>query len=106
MFRFISHLFKLHYEPCKGCEILQNQLEIANDRNKELERTLLDLVKPKVFEAPAVPINPIKPKVVNWEQKRRALEEQDKAEAKIRAEHIKELEEQLGVEDEKAVQEG
>jgi hypothetical protein len=97
MFRFISHLFKLHYEPCKGCEVLKNQLDIANDQNNELRRTLLDLIKPKVFEAPAVPINPVRPRVVNWEQKKRELEEQDRAEAKIREEHIKQLEVEMEI---------
>lgn len=102
MLRFICFLLGKNYEPCKGCEVLNNQLAIANHEKELLRNTLLDLVKPKVFEAPSIPIEPIKPKIVPWHMKQRELESQSRAEAKIRQEYernlnIENLERELGV---------
>jgi hypothetical protein len=98
MLRFISHLFKLNYEECKGCDVLKNQLAIANNEKEELRKVLLDLVKPKVYEAPSVPIESVKPKLVTWDAKRRMLEEQSRVEAQIRQQNIEKLERELEIE--------
>ena len=83
MIRFISHLFKLSYEPCKGCSVLQVQLQIANENNKELTKTLLNLLNPKVIEVPAVAVNPIKQNLTTFSKRREALEAEDRNKAAV-----------------------
>lgn len=91
MLRFISYLLgKNPYEPCKSCETLKHQLDIANRRNDELIETILSLVKPEVISNP-VPVfgQPIKKAMMPWAKQRQILEEEDKRLAQIRAESAK-----------------
>lgn len=109
MLRFISHLFKLNYEPCKGCEVLKNQLDIANHEKERLQETLLDLVKPKIHEVPSTAVEPIRPKIVPWHVKQRELQAQSAVEARLRKENVDKLERELGIkneEDERKEKEG
>lgn len=72
---------------CKGCEILQRQLDIANNEKKELLDTILSLVRPEV-----IPPTPVKQQksfaaaAVPWATKRRMLEQADAEKAKAQAE--------------------
>lgn len=50
MMRFICALFKIEFEPCKGCEVLKQQLAIANEEKELYHRTFLDILRPKVIE--------------------------------------------------------
>ncbi len=97
MLRFICFLLGKQYEPCKSCEVLRNQLEIENHKNELLQSTLLDLVKPKVFESSSIPVEPIKPKVVPWHIKKRELEDQSRIEAKLQKEYTERLEKELEI---------
>lgn len=104
MLRFISHLFKLDYESCKGCEVLKNQLDIANHDRQLLQETLLDLLKPKIHEVTPISVEPIKPRIMPWRVKQRELEDQARHEAKLKKEHIDKLERELEINEEKTEQ--
>lgn len=78
MLRFISHLFKLNYETCKGCEILKQQLAIANENNNRLEETLIGLLNPKVIEQPIREVPPLKKQATTFTQRREILEAKDR----------------------------
>lgn len=82
MIRFISHLIGKPYESCKACEVLKQQLVIANAEKKELTDTLLGLIKPTVYEKDPTPIEPVAPKVGLWSRRRGLLEEQDRIKAR------------------------
>jgi hypothetical protein len=73
----------MNYEPCKGCEVLQTQLNIANENNKELTQMLLNLLNPKVVEVPAVAVNPIKQNLSTFSKRREALEAEDRNKARV-----------------------
>lgn len=75
MLRFLSFLFfNKQYETCKSCETLKQQLAIANEEKHELTQTLLGLIKPKVYEAAPVSVEPIVPQLTMFSRKRAALE--------------------------------
>lgn len=83
MFRFICFLLNRTYEPCKGCEVLRQQLLIANEEKRDLVKTLLDIVKPKVVESTPVELEPTAPKYVTFTRRRAALEESARERARI-----------------------
>ena len=83
MLRFICFLFGKTYEPCKGCEVLKQQLVIANENNKQHEELFLSLLQPKVVEQPAAREVPALNKPLNTFTKRReVLEAEDRNKAK------------------------
>jgi len=114
MLRFISFLFNKPYEECKGCEVLKQQLTIANEEKKQLTETLLSLVKPKTYEAPAIELQPIQSKVGLWSRRRAELERQDRETARTlrdsknigrpdgfkEIDNISKLEEEVGISEE------
>lgn len=75
---------------CQSCETLKMQLAIANEEKKQLLNTILE--KPQIEEPVKVTdLKPILPRThLAWNERRRALEANDRNEAKIRQE--KELE--------------
>ena len=83
MLRFISHLFKLGFEPCKGCEILKQQLAISNENNARLEETLIGLLNPKVIEQPVREVPPLKKTAVTFTQRREMLEAKDRQTSQV-----------------------
>lgn len=83
MFRFISHIMKLNFEPCKGCEVLKQQLELSNSQNKELTDTLLQLIRPRVVEHPTVEVQSTQVVAGTWTRKKAMLEEQERVKARI-----------------------
>lgn len=86
MLRFIMALLGRSYEPCKGCAVLQHQLDMVNHEKEVLMNTMLDLVKPKIVQVPTREIEPIKSRIVNWNRERAILEENSRNESRIRAE--------------------
>lgn len=108
MLRFISFLLgKPHYEPCKSCEDLRNQLKMVNEEKRQLLDHLLDLTKPKVHEVPSTPIEPVVRRAIPWDVRRRTLEANAREQARaIRESQVmegqkstEELERELGVDD-------
>jgi hypothetical protein len=83
MIRFIKHLLGLTYEECKGCEVLRQQLAIANDEKQRLTSTLLDIIKPKVYESAPVELEPVVPKYTTFTRRRAALEEAARDKARV-----------------------
>jgi len=71
------------YEVCQSCETLKSQLAIANENNKELTGTLLALIKPKVFESPAVQIPPLQQSAIVFSKRREILEHADRKRSDI-----------------------
>jgi len=111
MIRFLYRLFDREYEPCKGCEVLKTQLEIANRERAELLQTMISLVKPEVIQHPVKAVSPIINKSVPWAIRKKQLEENDREQLRILREQesiikklvpqeeIDNLEKELGVED-------
>ena len=85
MIRFLSFLFNKPYETCKGCEILKQQLALANHEKKDLTDTLLSLIKPKVYEQPPTELQPMQPKFTTFSKRRAALEAASREEARVLA---------------------
>lgn len=83
MIRFITFLLGREYETCKGCEVLKAQLQIANEEKKELTNTLLNLIKPKTYESPAIELQPSAPVASIFSRRRSALEAADREKARV-----------------------
>lgn len=117
MTRFILFLLgKTGYEPCKSCETLKAQLNIANHEKEVMTQTLLDLLKPQVQELPSREVVPVATNLQTWSRRRAILETQDREAARIATESklvgkpdsikveigptrsVEELEKELGVE--------
>lgn len=111
MFDLIKRTIEKAFEPCKSCEVLKSQLEIANHERAELLQTIMGLVKPEVIQHPLVPVQPILSKSLPWAARKKALEENDREQMRIRRDleiqkakvqtttTVEELEKELGVED-------
>lgn len=112
MFRFLSYLFfKEPFEECKSCEILKQQLALVNSEKRELTETLLSLLKPKVYEQPAVELQSMAPVATVFSRRRAALEQRDREAARVmvnssvvgipdkgsREQSIQQLEQQLNI---------
>lgn len=83
MIRFIMFLLGKPYEDCKGCEVLKAQLLIANEEKRQLTDTLLNLIKPKTYESPAIELQPSAPVGNLFSQRRKALEARDREAARV-----------------------
>jgi hypothetical protein len=84
MFRFLLRLFGISdFDTCKSCEILKQQLSFANEEKKELTKTLLDIIRPKVVEAAPIELNQIQQTSALFSRRRSALEQRDREDAKI-----------------------
>lgn len=116
MIRLLLYLLgKNTYEPCKSCETLKQQLELVNGEKKELTATLLGLIKPKVYEAAPVEVNPLQQNLSTFSRRRAALIAKDREAARTLSnstyvgkpdrqpnqvsESIARLEKELGVEE-------
>ena len=71
------------YEVCRSCEVLKQQLAIANDEKAQLTETLLSLLKPKVYETAPQELRDMRPLAVTFTRRRAALEAKDREEARI-----------------------
>jgi hypothetical protein len=80
MFRFIAHLLGRPYEPCRSCQILKEQLIFTNERNKELEQTLVNIVRPTppVIASANVGSPALMPTVATFSRRRAILEQRDR----------------------------
>lgn len=85
MLRFLSHIFGWNYESCKGCEILKIQLDIANNENKELLHTLLQLIRPQIIEQPVKELQPLpsNPAAMSFSRRRAELEKSERSRNQI-----------------------
>lgn len=103
MVRLIMSLWNKKYEPCKSCEILKEQLDIANLEKKELLSQILDITRPVVAEKNDInikEIEPIRPKGIPWRVRQAKLEAESRSLARIKQEHeddLRKLEEEVGV---------
>jgi|SRR5712664_987030 len=114
MIRFISFLLGKHYEPCKSCETLKEQLAFERDEKKRLTDTLLQIISPKAVESQPIEINQIAQSSALFSRRRAALEQKDREEAKIlrsstnlgkpddRLKEVESLEHELGISEEGA----
>lgn len=100
--------FNIEDLPCKSCETLQHQLEIANYEKKELLNRILSFTEPKVEEQIVNNIEPIRPKAVSWKVRQQELEREDRHKAKLLKEKeaemkaLKDLEKEVGIRDEQS----
>jgi hypothetical protein len=84
LIRLFLRLFGIKdFEPCQSCETLKQQLAYVRDDNLRLTNTLLDIVKPKTYEAPPVELNQIAQSSALFSRRRAALEERDRQQAAI-----------------------
>ena len=102
-------------EDCKSCEVLKEQLKYLQEQNRELNQSIMELIKPKVIVPPEpVILNPTKKQSGTWSRRRAVLEEATRRESEILRSSpflarpdgmrltprtVTELEEQLGVEE-------
>lgn len=103
------------YETCKSCETLKEQLEFERSEKKQLTETLLNIIKPKTYEAAPIELEPVAITGGTFARRRAALEARDRAEAQILKDKkfigepdrmvssgtIEQLEKELGVQEEK-----
>lgn len=71
------------FEVCQSCETLKQQLTFANAEKKELTNMLLNIIKPKEYEAPLIEMNQVATSSALFSRRRAALEAKDREEAKI-----------------------
>lgn len=84
MIRLLLRLLRItDFEPCASCATLIKQLEFANAEKKELTDTLLSVLRPKAYEAPAVELNPITQTAMMFSKRRAILEQKDRESAMI-----------------------
>jgi hypothetical protein len=94
------------YEPCKSCEILKQQLDIANAEKHQLLTTIMDFTKPVAVQSDPIQnykqLQPIGTKGIPWRVRQAKLEAESRAEVLRRKQHddeITKLEKEVGVED-------
>ena len=107
MIEFLRQLLNLRRnKKCYGCQILKEQLEKKNLETQMLLDTITSICKPAVI-VPSNNVNtgPIKQGRVNWEARKRALQDNARREHEIKLNHpeiseeIEKLEEELGIKD-------
>lgn len=100
MYHWLHHLLnphcdacasdKLEDKVCQSCETLKTQLAIANNEKQQILNSLLSLTaKPEEQVSPAVDFKQLKPTMMTWNVRKRMLEEEDRAAAKLLAEQRK-----------------
>ena len=102
-----------HDKECKTCDTLRDMLEAERFEKKQLLNRILELTTKPTNEvrdvAPKNDFEELRPRNVSWNVKRAMLEEEDRAKARVIAEHklykqesvktTEELERELGVVD-------
>lgn len=71
------------FDTCMSCETLKQQLAIANEENKRLTDTLLEIFKPKIIEAQPIVVNQVDQTAGLFSRRRAVAEERDRAAARI-----------------------
>jgi hypothetical protein len=103
------HLLNKPYEICKSCETLREQLRISNAEKDQLLKSILEFTKPTVVERQEVNIReltPLKTRALPWRIRAQRLEAESRHEAQVKKlyeERTKQLEKEVGLEDEDAV---
>lgn len=89
----LNDQIKREEDKCETCEVLKVELEAQRFNNRELLRTIIEMNLPeKVVQVSNEETKPITPKHIPWAVKKAALENEDRATAKIlreRAEQTK-----------------
>lgn len=100
---------------CDSCETLKLQLAIVNDERKLLISKLVETTKPEESKIDTSVLKPVMPNRMNWNLRRQALEQEDRAAARVLRENesknqvaasggqsaaltVTEIEKELGVE--------
>ena len=84
MIRLILYLLgKTDYENCKGCEVLKQQLAIANAEKKEAIDTVISIIKPK--SVTPVELNKTAPIAGVFSRRQNYMEDRDRKEAQARS---------------------
>lgn len=84
MIRLLLRLFGIKdFDTCKSCETLKQQLEYERSEKQKLTQTLLDIIKPKTFEASPVELNPVQKSLGSFSHRKAALEAADRERARI-----------------------
>lgn len=84
MIRLLMFLLGKEYETCKSCATLREQLKVSNEEKERLTETLLDILQPKIQEAPVREIPNLRKPALTFTQRRRELEMQDRVTANAR----------------------
>jgi len=93
MVRLVLRLLKIKdYEPCKSCEVLKQQLDIVNQERADLLATIMGLVKPEVVQQQITTVMPTDRKALPWAQRKKILEEEDRARARVLGEVTRKIE--------------
>ncbi len=79
---WIHHLFNPHCEQCaieykcESCEILQQQLAIQNENNRQLTLSIVEMNKPVINTEAAIDVSKLKlPNRKHWRAKQAELEQ-------------------------------
>lgn len=84
MIRLFLRLLRItDYEVCLSCQTLKEQLAFERAEKQQLTETLLNIIKPKTYEAPVQELAPIVNTSALFSRRRAALEAKDREEAKI-----------------------
>jgi hypothetical protein len=78
-------LFGKPYEVCKSCETLKEQLDYERSNNKQLQETLIQILKPTMQEAVPVEVNPVINTGTLFSRRRSMLEAQERHAAQVAA---------------------
>ncbi len=74
---------------CKSCEILKQQLEIANYEKKQLLDSIVNSLRPREETAKEINYEAVRPKMTAWKVQRQMLEAEDRERARILREQNK-----------------
>lgn len=112
MIRLLLRLLRItDFEVCASCETLKQQLAYERSEKQQLTDTLLNIIKPKVYEAPAQELAPVMQTSALFSKRRAALEAKDREEARILRsstnigkpdDKIEKLESELGIAEKEA----
>lgn len=81
MIRLLMFIFGKSYEDCKSCETLKQQLEYERANNKQLQETLIGILRPTIQEQVPVEVPNVIHSTALFSRRRSALEEQARREA-------------------------
>jgi hypothetical protein len=100
MFHWLHHLLNPHCPQCQmeaidrkvcaSCEVLSQQLAIANIEKKQMLETILSFSKPAENQSsPPVDYEKLKPRMMTWNVRKQMLEAEDRKAAQVLAEQRK-----------------
>lgn len=75
MIRFLCYLFGWEYEPCKTCEVLKQQLAVAQGDNAKLVDSIISIAKPETYETGTTSPIELTPRAIGMPSRQRAFYE-------------------------------